>query len=68
MSKGSIELVVTSGRTLSQGRTMEKGKVTQEYADAVELRISAENAAEHEREARISAEHAAEKQPGCPTP
>ena len=35
MSKGSIELVVTSGRTLSQGRTMEKGKVTQEYADAV---------------------------------
>jgi len=35
MSKGNIEVVVTSGRTLSQGRTMEKGKITQEYTDAV---------------------------------
>ncbi len=31
----SIEVVVTSGRTLNQGRMMEKGKITQEYADAV---------------------------------
>ena len=35
MSKQSIEVVVTSGRTLNQGRMMEKGKITQEYADAV---------------------------------
>jgi formylmethanofuran dehydrogenase subunit D len=35
MNIQSIEVVVTSGRTLSQGRMMEKGKTTQEYADAV---------------------------------
>ena len=35
MSKESIEVVITSGRTLNQGRMMEKGKTTQEYADAV---------------------------------
>ncbi|MHA1480424.1 MAG: molybdopterin dinucleotide binding domain-containing protein [Candidatus Thorarchaeota archaeon] len=37
MSKQSIEVVVTSGRTLNQGRMMEKGKLTQEYEDAVSI-------------------------------
>ncbi|MFW9844590.1 MAG: molybdopterin dinucleotide binding domain-containing protein [Candidatus Thorarchaeota archaeon] len=32
---GKIEVLVTSGRTLSQGRAMEKGKITPDYEDAV---------------------------------
>ncbi len=35
MSKESIKVIVTSGRTLGQGRAMEKGKITQDYVDAV---------------------------------
>jgi len=35
MSNGSIKLLATSGRTLSQGRAMEKGKITSDYQNAV---------------------------------
>jgi formylmethanofuran dehydrogenase subunit D len=37
MSSGSVKVVVTSGRTLSQGRAMEKGKMTQDYENAVAI-------------------------------
>ena len=33
----SIKVLVTSGRTLSQGRAMEKGKTTEDYYNAVAL-------------------------------
>ena len=32
---GTVKVLVTSGRTLSQGRAMEKGKITLEYENAV---------------------------------
>lgn len=32
---GTVKVLVTSGRTLSQGRAMEKGKITHEYENAV---------------------------------
>ncbi|TFH05879.1 MAG: tRNA CCA-pyrophosphorylase [Candidatus Thorarchaeota archaeon] len=35
MNSGSVKVLVTSGRTLSQGRAMEKGKMTSDYEDAV---------------------------------
>ncbi len=35
MNSGSIKVLVTSGRTLSQGRAMEKGKMTSDYENAV---------------------------------
>ncbi|TFG26161.1 tRNA CCA-pyrophosphorylase [Candidatus Thorarchaeota archaeon] len=35
MNSGSVYVLVTSGRTLSQGRAMEKGKMTSDYEDAV---------------------------------
>ena len=31
----SIKVIVTSGRTLGQGRAMEKGKLTEDYEKAV---------------------------------
>ena len=34
---GKIEVLITSGRTLSQGRAMEKGKTTPDYEDAVAI-------------------------------
>lgn len=37
MMSGTLEVLVTSGRTLSQGRAMEKGKITQDYEDAVAI-------------------------------
>ncbi|MDH4214653.1 MAG: tRNA CCA-pyrophosphorylase [Candidatus Thorarchaeota archaeon] len=37
MSSGSVKVRLVSGRTLSQGRAMEKGKITQEYEDAVAI-------------------------------
>lgn len=37
MSSKSVKVIVTSGRTLSQGRAMEKGKITPEYEDAVAI-------------------------------
>jgi formylmethanofuran dehydrogenase subunit D len=37
MSSGSVYVLVTSGRTLSQGRTMEKGKITSDYEKAVAI-------------------------------
>jgi formylmethanofuran dehydrogenase subunit D len=37
MSSGTVRVIVISGRTLSQGRAMEKGKITQEYEDAVAI-------------------------------
>ena len=33
---GTVKVLVTSGRTLSQGRAMEKGKLTEDYEKAVE--------------------------------
>jgi len=35
MNSGSIKVLVTSGRTLIQGRAMEKGKITSDYENAV---------------------------------
>ena len=35
MNNGSVKVLVTSGRTLSQGRAMEKGKMTSDYENAV---------------------------------
>jgi formylmethanofuran dehydrogenase subunit D len=35
MNSGSVKVLLTSGRTLSQGRAMEKGKITSDYEDAV---------------------------------
>ncbi|MHA1136621.1 MAG: molybdopterin dinucleotide binding domain-containing protein [Candidatus Thorarchaeota archaeon] len=32
---GTVKVLVTSGRTLSQGRAMEKGKITSDYENAV---------------------------------
>ena len=32
---GTVKVLVTSGRTLTQGRAMEKGKTTQDYENAV---------------------------------
>lgn len=32
---GTVKVLVTSGRTLTQGRAMEKGKITQDYENAV---------------------------------
>ncbi len=32
---GTVKILVTSGRTLSQGRAMEKGKITSDYENAV---------------------------------
>jgi formylmethanofuran dehydrogenase subunit D len=37
MSSGSVKVLVTSGRTLSQGRAMEKGKLTSDYMSAVAI-------------------------------
>jgi len=37
MSSGSVKVLVTSGRTLGQGRAMEKGKITSEYENAVAI-------------------------------
>jgi formylmethanofuran dehydrogenase subunit D len=37
MSSGSVKVQLISGRTLSQGRAMEKGKITQDYEDAVAI-------------------------------
>jgi len=37
MNSGSINVIVTSGRTLGQGRAMEKGKITSDYEDAVAI-------------------------------
>ncbi|MGY5881054.1 MAG: molybdopterin dinucleotide binding domain-containing protein [Candidatus Thorarchaeota archaeon] len=34
---GTVKVLVTSGRTLSQGRAMEKGKTTPDYENAVAL-------------------------------
>ena len=35
MNSGSVKVLVTSGRTLIQGRAMEKGKMTSDYENAV---------------------------------
>jgi len=35
MTAKSVRVLVTSGRTLGQGRAIEKGKTSQEYVDAV---------------------------------
>jgi len=35
MNSGSIKVLATSGRTLGQGRAMEKGKLTVDYEEAV---------------------------------
>jgi len=35
MSGGSVRVLLTSGRTLGQGRAMEKGKMTDDYQKAV---------------------------------
>jgi len=35
MSSGSVKVLVISGRTLGQGRAMEKGKTTSDYESAV---------------------------------
>lgn len=32
---GTVKVLVTSGRTLTQGRAMEKGKITSDYENAV---------------------------------
>ncbi|NHJ14582.1 MAG: tRNA CCA-pyrophosphorylase [Candidatus Thorarchaeota archaeon] len=37
MTAKSVKVLLTSGRTLSQGRTMEKGKITPEYGEAVAI-------------------------------
>ena len=37
MSKVGVKVLLTSGRTLVQGRAMEKGKLSDEYIDAVAL-------------------------------
>ena len=37
MSSESVKVRLVSGRTLGQGRAMEKGKITQEYEDAVAI-------------------------------
>ncbi len=37
MSRVGIKVIVTSGRTLNQGRAMEKGKNSQQYIDAVAI-------------------------------
>jgi formylmethanofuran dehydrogenase subunit D len=35
MTSKSVKVLLTSGRTLNQGRAMEKGKITSEYEEAV---------------------------------
>jgi formylmethanofuran dehydrogenase subunit D len=37
MSSGSVKVILTSGRTLGQGRAMEKGKITSDYENAVAI-------------------------------
>lgn len=37
MNGKHVELLMTSGRTLNQGRGLEKGKTSQEYMDAVAI-------------------------------
>jgi formylmethanofuran dehydrogenase subunit D len=37
MSSESVKVIITSGRTLIQGRAMEKGKTTPDYKDAVSV-------------------------------